>query len=204
MQLFLDFLPVVAFFVAYQIGGIYVATGTLMAAMVLLCAVTWLRTRNIGGMLLASTILALVAGGVTIALHNPTFVKWKLTLLDGIFAVAFFVAPYVSDKTLVERVMGASIKLEPRHWRTLNWMWIGFFVFTASLNVYVLYNFSEAAWVKFKFYGTMGLTLVFVVLQAIWLANKMPREPEATPVPAENQPSDQPNDQPNNQQINGS
>ena len=204
MQLFLDFLPVVAFFVAYQIGGIYVATGTLMVAMVLLCAITWLRTRKVGGMLLASTILALVAGGVTIALHNPTFVKWKLTLLDGLFALAFFVAPYVSDRTLVERVMGASIKLEPRQWRVLNWMWIGFFVFTASLNVYVLYNFSEAAWVKFKFYGTMGLTLVFVVLQAIWLANKLPKETEPTAIPADAQSSGEPDSQPINQQINGS
>jgi intracellular septation protein len=100
--------------------------------------------------------------------------------LDGVFAIAFFVAPYVSDKTLVERVMGANIKLQPAQWRILNWMWIGFFVFTASLNVYVLYHFSESAWVNFKFYGTMGLTLLFVVLQAIWLADKMPKEDEGT------------------------
>ena len=178
MQLILDFLPVIAFFVAYKLGGIYLATKTLMAAMPLLCLVTWLRTRKISGMLLTSTLLALVAGGITLALHDPMFVKWKLTLLDGIFALAFFVAPYVSGKTLVERVMGSNITLEPRQWRILNWMWVGFFLCTASINVYVLYHFSEAAWVNFKLYGTLGLTVVFVVLQAFWLADKLPKEPE--------------------------
>ncbi|HVY22096.1 MAG TPA: septation protein A [Steroidobacteraceae bacterium] len=177
MQLILDFLPVIAFFVAYKLGGIYLATKTLMAAMPLLCLVTWLRTRKISGMLLTSTVLALAAGGVTLALHDPMFVKWKLTLLDGIFALAFLVAPYLGGKTLVERVMGSNITLEPRQWRILNWMWVGFFLFTASINVYVLYHFSEAAWVNFKLYGTLGLTLVFVVMQAFWLADKLPKEP---------------------------
>lgn len=177
MQLILDFLPVIAFFVAYKLGGIYLATKTLMAAMPLLCLVTWLRTRKISGMLLTSTVLALAAGGITLALHDPMFVKWKLTLLDGIFALAFLVAPYLGGKTLVERVMGSNITLEPRQWRILNWMWVGFFLFTASINVYVLYHFSEAAWVNFKLYGTLGLTLVFVVMQAFWLADKLPKEP---------------------------
>lgn len=177
MQLILDFLPVIAFFVAYKLGGIYLATKTLMAAMPLLCLGTWLRTRKISGMLLTSTVLALAAGGITLALHDPMFVKWKLTLLDGIFALAFLVAPYLGGKTLVERVMGSNITLEPRQWRILNWMWVGFFLFTASINVYVLYHFSEAAWVNFKLYGTLGLTLVFVVMQAFWLADKLPKEP---------------------------
>ncbi len=192
MQLFLDFLPVIAFFVAYKLGGIYVATATLMVAMVLLCGITWIRTRKISGMLLTSTVLALAAGGITLGLHDPVFVKWKLTLLDGAFALAFLITPYITDKTLVERVMGHSIKLEPAQWRILNWMWIGFFAFTASLNVYVLYHYSEAAWVNFKFYGTMGLTLVFVILQAIWLTGKMPKETADTAETARNQ------------QINGS
>ena len=193
MQLFLDFLPVIAFLVAYKVGGIYVATATLMIAMVLTCAIHWLRTRKVSGMLLTATIIALVAGTLTLVLHNAAFIKLKLTLLDAAFALAFFVAPYVSDKTLVDRIMGANLKLEAEQWRILNWMWIVFFTFTASLNVYVLYHYSEAAWVNFKTYGTMGLTLIFVILQAIWLANKIPNESETqTTAPGKDQ------------QINGS
>ncbi len=176
MQLFLDFLPVIAFLVAYKIGGIYAATATLMIVMVLMCAINWFRTRKVSGMLLTATIIALVAGTLTLVLHNAAFIKWKLTLLDAAFALAFFVAPYVSDKTLVERVMGASIKLETSQWRLLNWMWIVFFAFTATLNVYVLSHYSEATWVNFKTYGTIGMTFIFVILQALWLANKLPKD----------------------------
>ena len=190
MQLFFDFLPVLAFFIAYKIAGIYVATAILMAAMLLLCAVTWLRTRKISGMMLTGTVIALAAGTLTLLLHDAAFIKWKLTLIEGVFALAFLIAPYVSDKTLVERIMGEAIKLQPAHWRTLNWMWIIFFAAIALLNVYVLRNFSEAAWVNFKLFGTMGLTLVFVVLQAIWLANKMPKDLESGTAASSTEQSD--------------
>jgi len=180
MQLFFDFLPVIAFLIAYKVGGIYAATATLMAAMVLLCVVTWIRTRKVSGMLLAGTGIALVTGTLTLVLHDATFIKWKLTLVEGAFAVAFLLAPYVSDKTLVERVMSANIQLKPEQWRALNWMWVTFFLCVAVLNLYVMYHFSEAAWVNFKTYGTMALTLVFVALQAVWLAGKMPKDPDSS------------------------
>ncbi len=51
-------------------------------------------------------------------------------------------------------------------------MWIGFFVFVAAANLYVAYNFAEATWVKFKLFGLMGLTLVFVLLQGMWLSRR--------------------------------
>ena len=188
MQLFFDFLPVIAFLVAYKLGDIYTATATLMGAMVLVCIISWIRTRKVSGMLLTGTGIALVAGTLTLVLHDATFIKWKLTLLDGAFALAFLIAPYVSDITLVERVMGANIQLQPTQWRTLNWMWVAFFVFVAMLNLYVMYHYNEATWVNFKTYGTMGLTLVFVVLQAIWLAAKMPKDTAEKPTPQ--QPTD--------------
>jgi intracellular septation protein len=195
MQLFFDFLPVVAFLVAYKLGGIYTATGTLMIAMVALCGITWIRTRKVSGLMLTGTAIALVAGTLTLVLRNPDFIKWKLTLLDGAFAIAFLVAPYVSGKTLVERVMGSNITLKASQWRTLNMMWVAFFLFIAVLNLYVMYHFSEAAWVNFKAYGTIGLTLVFVVIQALWMANKIPREQaETAPVASRN----------DDQQMNGS
>lgn len=180
MQLFFDFLPLLAFLTAYKIGGIYAATAALMIAMVVSCATSWIRTRKISGMLLTGTAIALVAGTLTLVLHNAAFIKWKLTLLDGAFALAFLLAPSFTGKTLVERIMGNNIKLEPQQWRSLNWMWIAFFSFIAVLNIYVMYHYSEAEWVNFKTWGTMGLTLVFVAMQAVWLVGKMPKEPETT------------------------
>jgi len=181
MQLLLDFLPVVAFFIAYKMAGIYAATATLMVAMVLLCAVSWLRTRKVSNMMLISTLLALVLGAATLVMHNSSFVKWKLTALDWLLAVGFWLAPrFLDGQTVVQKMMGEQITLNAAHWKQLNWMWIGFFAFVGTLNVYVLKQFDEATWVNFKMFGTLALTLVFVVGQGVWLANKMPATDKST------------------------
>ncbi len=193
MQLLLDFLPVLAFFVAYKVGGIYVATATIMIAMTLQCALLWLKNRKVSSMLLASTALVLVFGSVTLLVHNKAFIQWKLTVLDWLFALAFIIAPYFGGKTLVQRLMGEQLQLADAHWRTLNWMWIAFFILLGAVNVYVIYNYDEAAWVNFKMFGTLGATLVFVVLQGIWLAGKLPKDPGPAARTAEKNPSDRPN-----------
>jgi intracellular septation protein len=178
MQLLFDFLPVLAFFVAYKLGGIYVATAVIMITMVLQSALQWLQKRKVNPMLLLSTLLVLVFGSITLLVHDKVFIQWKLTVLDWLFALAFLLAPYFGGQTLVQRLMGAQIKLPAAHWRTLNWMWIIFFTFIGALNVYVIYHYDEATWVNFKLFGTTALTIVFVILQGIWLANKMPKDTE--------------------------
>ncbi len=177
MQLFFDFLPLLAFFAAYKLGGMYAATGALMVAMVLLCGLTWLRQRKVGNMMLISTVLALVLGGITLLVRDKAFIQWKLTILDWLFAAGFLLAPrFLGGQTIVQKMMGAQLTLPEHQWRTLNWMWIGFFILVGALNVYVMRNFDEATWVNFKMFGTTGLTLAFVVVQGIWLAGKLPKD----------------------------
>ncbi|MGD9842411.1 MAG: septation protein A [Steroidobacteraceae bacterium] len=178
MQLLLDFLPVLAFFIAYKLSDIYVATVVIMATMTLQCAILWLRKDKVSPMLLVSTALVLAFGGVTLLVHDKAFIQWKMTILDWLFALAFLLAPHFGGQTLVQRLMGAQITLSAQHWRTLNWLWIGFFVLMGALNVYVIYNYDESTWVNFKMFGTMGLTLAFVILQAIWLSKKLPKDGE--------------------------
>lgn len=174
MQLFLDFLPVLAFFIAYKTAGIYIATATLMVAMVLLCLISWLRTRKVSNMMLISTLLAVVLGAATLLMHDSSFVKWKLTVLDWLFALAFWLAPrFLNGQTIVQKMLGEQISLRETHWKQLNWMWIVFFALVGALNVYVLKQFDEATWVNFKLFGTLGLTLVFVVAQGLWMSNKV-------------------------------
>lgn len=179
MQLLFDFLPILVFFVAYKLGGIYVATAAIMVAMSLQAAVQWIRHRKISSMMLLSTVLVLIFGSVTLLVHDKAFIQWKLTVLDWLFALGFFLAPYFGGQTLVQRLMGAQINLPEHHWRTLNWMWIIFFLFIGALNVYVIYNYDEATWVNFKMFGTTGMTLVFVLLQGLWLAGKLPKDGES-------------------------
>jgi intracellular septation protein len=185
MQLLFDFLPVLAFFIAYKLGGIYVATAAIMIAMVLQAGVQWFRQGKISPMLLLSTVLVLVFGSVTLLVHDKAFIQWKLTVLDWLFALGFILAPYFGGQTLVQRLMGAQITLPAQHWRTLNWMWIVFFTLMGALNVYVIYHYDEATWVNFKLFGTTGLTIVFVIIQGLWLSGKLPKDDDTAAKPGD-------------------
>jgi intracellular septation protein len=172
MQFLVDLLPVIAFFVAYKLAGIYVATGVLIVGVLLQTAVSWLRHRKVSGMLLTSAVLVLVFGGLTLLIHDATFIKWKPTIVNWLFAAAFLVSQYTPGPTIVQRMLGENVTLDDGSWKRLNFMWIGFFLFAGALNIYVAYRYDEATWVNFKLFGLMGLTLVFALAQGVWIARK--------------------------------
>jgi intracellular septation protein len=174
MQLLFDFLPVIAFFVAYKIEGIYVATVVIIVATVLQVSIHWLRTRRVNPMHLASAGLVLLFGGLTLLIHDSTFIKWKPTVLYWLLAAAFALSSSrrVSEKPLVQRMTnaaGGQIELSSDEWRRLNWTWAGFLVFLGAANLAVFKYFSENAWVNFKLV-MIGMLLVFVLAQGFWIA----------------------------------
>jgi intracellular septation protein len=172
MQLLFDFLPVIAFFVTYKLADIYVATAVLIVAVLIQTAVSWIRFRKVSPMLLTSAVLVLIFGGLTLLIHDSTFIKWKPTIVNGLFAAAFAGSHFVRGPTLVQRLLGESIQLDAASWRRLSMMWIGFFLLSGAANLYVAYNFPEAVWVDFKLFGLLGMTVVFVLLQGVWLARR--------------------------------
>lgn len=172
MQLLFDFLPIVLFFVAYKLEGIYVATGVLIVAVLAQTLVSWIRHRKVSAMLLTSAVLVLVFGGLTLLVHDAVFIKWKPTIVNWLFAAAFLASQFMKGPTIVQRLMGEKMTLEPALWTRLNLMWVAFFVVVGALNLYVAFNFSESTWVNFKLFGLMGLTLAFALAQGVWLARK--------------------------------
>ena len=172
MQAFIDFLPIIVFFVAYQMADIYTATAALIIAMTLQIGYQWLRDRKVNRMLLTSGILVLFFGGITLLVREPIFIQWKPTVVNWLFATAFLGSRYIGGKTLTERVMGQAVELDSTMWRQLNLMWVGNFAFLGAANLYVVYNFTEAVWVNFKLFGMLGFTVLMVVIQVIWIAAK--------------------------------
>ena len=177
MQLLFDFLPIIAFFVAYKLADIYVATVVLIVAVVLQSAIQWLRKRKLSSMHLVSAGLVLVFGGLTLAIHDKAFIMWKPTVVNWLFAAAFLASqmPALGGKPMVQRLMSATesgLDLSASSWRHLNLMWVAYFVFLGVANLIVFRNFDEATWVNFKLFGMLGLTLVFVLLQGMWIASK--------------------------------
>lgn len=179
MQFLVDLLPVIAFFVAYKLAGIYVATAVLIVGVLAQTAVSWIRHRKVSGMLLTSAVLVLVFGGLTLLVHDATFIKWKPSIVNWLFAAAFLVSQFMRGPTIIQRMLGENVVLEAADWRRLNLMWVVFFVFAGGLNLFVAYRYEEATWVNFKLFGLMGLTLVFALLQGVWIARKAEEQPGA-------------------------
>ncbi|MHB8403914.1 MAG: inner membrane-spanning protein YciB [Gammaproteobacteria bacterium] len=175
MSSLLEFLLLAAFFASYLWKGIFFATGVLMAGSVLVLALSYWRTRKLKPLPLAVTILALVLGGATLLLHDPAFIKWKFSVVEWLFGSVFLVTNFMRQ-TLIERMLGAQVKLPAIAWKRLNLMWAVFFLLLGSVNVYVLYHFDTADWVKFKVWWSTGAMLVFVLLQAFYMSRHMDME----------------------------
>jgi intracellular septation protein len=139
MKLLIDFFPIILFFVAYKLYGIYVATVTAIAAS--LVQVAWLRWRHgrFEPMPLITLGLIAVFGGLTLALRDPIFVMWKPTIVNWLFAAAFLGGSLVGNRPLVERMMGKAIDVPRAIWWRLNWAWVLFFVASGIINLFVVY-----------------------------------------------------------------
>ncbi len=170
MKLFFDFFPIVIFFVGYKFFGIFIATAIAIVCSFIQLGFYWLKFHRVDTMTLISCIIITVLGGFTLFLHNTLFIKWKPTILYFVFAIAFFLSHLFSEKSLLERMLGQTLKLQPAIWRRLNYFWISFFAFLGGLNLYVAYHFSTNVWVNFKLFGILGLTLLFLLAQGIYIS----------------------------------
>jgi intracellular septation protein len=184
MKIFFDFLPIVLFFIAYKFGGgiyywdgqeydvqgIYVATAVMIVASILQVAITWLLTKKVEKSHLITLVLVVVLGGATLWLQNPDFIKWKPTAVNWLFALAFIGAQLFTDKSLLERMMAGHIQLPLAIWKRLNIAWVLFFIISGLANIYVAFNFPEETWVNFKLFGLLGLTILFIIGQSVYLA----------------------------------
>lgn len=170
MKLLFDFFPILLFFVAYKLYDIYVATAVAMVAGIAQVAWSWHRHRRVETLNLVTLGLILVLGGATLFLKDETFIKWKPTVVNWLFALAFFISQYVGHKPILQRMMAANISLPNAIWTRLNWSWIIFFTAIGAVNLYVAYHFSTDTWVNFKLFGMLGLTVVFVIGQAVYLS----------------------------------
>lgn len=175
MQILYDFLPVIIFFIVYKIWGIYAATAAAIVISFIQIAFFWLRHRRFEHLQLITFFLIAILGITTILLHNPIFIKWKPTAIDWAFALVFLFSQLFCERTVIEYLMGDKITLPKKIWHRLNISWILFFSLVGLANLYVVYHFSTNAWVNFKLFGLLGLTLIFAILQAVYLAKHVER-----------------------------
>jgi len=188
MQALLELLPLVAFIVAYKAGGIYVATGALMAAMVVLLLVDWVRTRRIPPLHAISAGLVFAFGTLTLLLHDERFIQWKPTVFFCAVGIAFLASQWLGAKPLAQRLMSAAVgesmgQVARADWLKLNLAWVAFYLVMGAANLAVVFNYSQDTWVNFKVYGITAATLVFVLAQSLWLTRRAGPDPSSAPGP---------------------
>jgi intracellular septation protein len=181
MKLLLDFFPIVLFFVAFKIAGIYVATGVAIAATI--AQIAWLRysTGKIEPMQWVSLVVIVLFGGATIVAQNDTFIKWKPTVLYWLMAGALAAGQLFFRKNLLKSLMGSQLELPDAAWRVTNWSWVAFFSVMGVVNLWVAYHFDTNTWVNFKLFGGLGLMVLFILAQAVYLGRHIKTEEAGKP-----------------------
>ena len=178
MKILYDFFPILLFFVAYKLYGIYAATATAIVATIAQVALFWLRHRRFEKMHLITLAIIVVFGGATLLLHNPVFIKWKPTVAYWLFALTFLGSQFIGGKCIIERMMGHAIQTTRGVWVKLNLAWVVFFIVMGCVNLYVAFTYDEATWVNFKLFGLMGLTFLFVLGQGLVLSRFIQEHPD--------------------------
>lgn len=170
-----DLFPLILFFIAYRYADIYTATAVAIAASV--AQFVWLKAtgKRIEMTHWINLSVIVIFGGATLWLQSDVFIKWKPTVLYWLFGVALLVARYLMARNLMRKLLGGQIELSDAAWDKLNLSWALFFLAAGAINLYVAFSghFTESQWVNFKVFGLMGLLLVFVIGQSIWLSKHM-------------------------------
>ena len=178
MQLLFDFFPLILFFAAYKWYGIFVATGVAIVASIIQVSVHWLRNRRFETAHLTTLGVIVLFGGLTLMFRDDTFIKWKPTIVNWLFAAIVLASHMGQRRTVLEYLLGEKINLPVTIWRKVNLAWGLFFLAAGALNYYVAFVFRSELdpqlrtdlWVNFKVFGLMGLTLAFAVIQMMLVA----------------------------------
>ena len=196
MKFFLDFFPVLLFFLVYKFFGdlppdlvnmanslpvveinpqepkdaIYFATLVLILATILQNITHFLLYHKLEKMHLISLGILIAFGSLTLAFKDPLFIKWKVSIFNWFFGAAIIGSQFIGKKTLIERLMAQAISVPKKIWTRVNMSWGLFFILVGVVNIYVAYNYSEDTWVDFKLFGVLGMTFVFMIIQGIYLA----------------------------------
>jgi intracellular septation protein len=164
LKLALDVGPLLLFFVANSRFGIFTGTAVFMVAVVIALGISFAMTRHWPVMPVVSAVIVLVFGGLTLFLHDETFIKVKPTIIYALFGGALLVG-YFFDKPLLEIVFDSVFHITDEGWRKLTLRWAAFFFFLAVLNEVVWRTQSTDFWVNAKVFGFMPLTFIFGALQ---------------------------------------
>ncbi len=190
---FIDFIPLILFFIVFKleprdvelagqvfsVGGIFSATAVLILSSVAVYGSLFAAQRRLEKGQWLTLLGCLFFGGLTLAFHSETFLKWKAPVVNWLFALGFAGSHFIGKQPLIKRVMGHAISLPDPIWTKLNIAWVIFFIVAGGANLFVAFTFHDI-WVDFKVFGSLSMTILFLIGQGIFLARHMQDTPTTT------------------------
>lgn len=178
MKQLLEFIPLVLFFAVYKLVGIREAALTLIVATLIQLVILKLKYGQIEKQQLIMGIAVIFFGGLTAYFNKLEYLKWKVTIVYGLFAAVLLISQFVFRKNLIQLMLAknADLNLPEQVWYKLNLGWAGFFVFCMLLNIYISEYFSDDIWVDFKSFGIIGLTFLATIFSGVYIYRYLPKE----------------------------
>jgi intracellular septation protein len=176
----IDLFPLAAFFLTnyFYVGSNHEkflwATGVLMVATLISLIITYILTGTVAKMLLVTALIVGIFGGLTLYFKDEFFLQVKVTIINALFAMILF-AGLLFKQNFIKNIMGQAMELPDLAWRTLTIRWGLFFALMALLNEFIR-RFTPDYWVSFKAFGLLGLTIVFAIANAPFMAKHMKDE----------------------------
>lgn len=177
VKLAIDFGPLIVFFASFKLGDIYLATGTFMVASVIAMIASRVLTGSIAPMLKVTFVIVMVMGGLTLYLQDETFVKMKLTVINGLIATVLLFG-LMTGRLYIKMVMELAFEMDDEGWRKFTRNYVAFLVVMAVVNELIWRTQSTDFWVNFKTFGYMGATFIFIMAQMPMMMKYMPDEDE--------------------------
>lgn len=191
MKQFIDFIPLILFFIVFKleprtielfgqswmVGGIFSATAMLVTSSIVVYGTLFIVHKRLEKSQWLTLLGCLFFGGLTLAFHSETFLKWKAPVVNWLFALGFAASHFIGKQPLIRRMMGHAVELPDSTWTKLNIAWVAFFLVLGSTNLFVAFTFHEI-WVDFKVFGSLGMTLVFLIAQGVFIARHIKPAPE--------------------------
>lgn len=183
MKALFDFLPLILFFAANKFYDIYIATTVLIVVTYIQVALFYLKNKRLEKMHIVMLVAVTLFGGLTIALRDPVFLKWKVSIVNWLFSVVI-IGSVLLKKPLIKAMMGKQLSMPDKMWAKLSVAWAIFFLLVGFINMYVAFYYRLdlpedvrlETWVNFKVFGVLGLTFVFVIIQTFFIAKYIETE----------------------------
>ena len=176
MHALFEYLPLVVFFIVYQVMDIYWATGSLIVLAAVQIIYYLIRKEPVPKRTLIFFVLNALFGGLTIFLHDDIFLKWKVTIVNLFFAISLIISDKFFNKNIMKSFLSEALTLPENIWGKLNLAWALFFALSALLNLYFAFNFDQDTWVNFKVFGLTGLMFVFSIGCIISISKHLPND----------------------------